>query len=118
MVHPVHRVKKGWQKVGVEHADFRQEYDIYADNREVAKEYLRGNILDTILETKAQIVETNMRLELSLQPQKIFISISTTKELFEPPVNSPITDKELFRDNFKYLVAVTGLLQLLTPANS
>ncbi len=117
-VHPVNRVKEGWQKVRVDHSAFRLEYDVYAGDKELAKKMLPGNILDTILKTKTKMVDNNMRLELSFQQNNIYLSISTNKELFEPPVKTPITDKELFRDNFKYLVNTTGLMQQLTMVNS
>ena len=117
-VHPVSRVKEGWQKVRIDQSAFRLEYDVYAGDKEAAAKILSSNILDTIMETKAKTVDKNMRLELSFQQKNIYISISTMKELFEPPVKTPITDKENFKDNFKFLVNITGLLQQLTLVNN
>jgi len=113
-VHPVSRVGDGWEKVRVNHSAFRMQYDIYTQNEDLATQILQDGILDTIIETKDKVVDKNMRLELSFQQNMVFLSISTTKELFEPPVKTPATDKEDFAANFKYLVNTTHLLQQLT----
>lgn len=113
-VHPVSRVKDGWEKVRVNHSAFRLHYDIYSHNKDLAAQIMQDNIIDLILETKEKVVDKNMRLELSFQQNVVFLSISTLKELFEPPVKTPVTDKEDFSTNFKYLVNTTHLLQQLT----
>jgi len=117
-VHPISRVKEGWQKVRVDHSGFRLEYDVYAQDQELARRILPESILDSIMKIRERIVDKNMRLEISFQQSDVYISISTMKELFEPPVNTPATDKETFADNFKYLVNTTGLLQQLTLVKS
>jgi len=116
-VHPVNRVKDGWQKVHIMNSNFRKKYDVYAKDKEKAAEILQDNILNIIIETDSKVVDTNMRLELSFQENNIYLSISTTKELFEPPIETSITDKEMFRANFKYLINTTRLLQHLTLVN-
>ena len=113
-VHPVSRVRDGWQKVRVDHSAFRLEYDIYAEDKEIAQQILQASTLDIIMETKEKVVDPNMRLELSFQQNNVYLSISTIKELFEPPVQTPVTDKADFMANFKYLVNTTGLTQQLT----
>lgn len=117
-VHPVSRLQEGWEKVRIDHSAFRLHYDVYAENKEMASQILQPEILDTIMETKEKVVDTNMRLELSFQKNNVYISISIMKELFEPPVKTPVTDKEDFNANFKYLVNTTGLLQQLTLVKS
>ena len=62
--------------------------------------------------------EDKMRLELSFQDNQVYLSISTRRELFEPPIKTPVTDLEDFKSNFKYLVNTTGLLQRLTLVNN
>jgi hypothetical protein len=113
-VHPVSRVKDGWEKVKVNHSTFRLHYDIFSQNKDLATQVMQDGILDVILETKEKVVDKNMRLELSFQQNVVFLSISTLKELFEPPVKTPVTDKKDFSANFKYLVNTTHLLQQLT----
>jgi hypothetical protein len=117
-VHPISRVQEDWQKVRVDHSAFRLEYDVYASDKEMAAQILQPGILDTIIKAKENVVDSKMRFELSFQNNKVYISISTIKELFEPPVKTPVTDKEDFKANFKYLVNTTGLLQQLTLVKS
>jgi len=117
-VHPISRVQEGWQKVRVDHSAFRLHYDVYAENKEMASQILQPEILDTIIKVKDNVVDPKMRLELSFQKNNVNISISTLKELFEPPVKTPVTNKEDFKANFKYLVNTTGLLQQLTLVKS
>lgn len=116
-VHPVSRVQEGWEKVRVDHSKFRLEYDVYAADKEMAAQILQPGILDTIIKAKESVVDPKMRLELSFQNNTVYISISTLKELFEPPMKTPVTDKEDFKSNFKYLVNTTSLLQQLTLQN-
>lgn len=113
-VHPVSRIKDGWEKVRVNHSAFRLHYEMYTQNKASAIQVIPDGILDVILETKEKVVDKNMRLELSFQQNTVFLSISTIKELFEPPIKTPITDKEDFTANFKYLVNTIHLLQQLT----
>ena len=115
-VHPISRVQEDWQKVRVSHSAFRLEYDVYASDKEMAAQILQPGILEAIIKAKETVVDPKMRLELSFQNNNVYISISTLKELFEPPVKTPVTDKEDFKANFKYLVNTTGLLQKLTLA--
>jgi len=119
--HPVtymqSRVKDHWQKVELKHLAFRKEYEVYSENKEIAYQILQESILDTILEVRNEVVEDKMRLELSFQDDQVYLSISTRKELFEPPIKTPVTDLEDFKANFKYLVNTTGLLQRLTLVN-
>ena len=113
-VHPVSRIQDDWQKVDMTDIEFEEEYDLFAENAEVAKKLVKNSILQTILDLKSEVAEKDMRLELSFMENMVYISISSTKELFEPPIKKSITDKELFRSNFKFLASTTGMLQKLT----
>ena len=90
------------------------EYDVYAEKKELATQILQDSILETILSAKENVVDKNMRLELSFQANMVYLSISTLKELFEPPIKTPVTDIDDFKANFKYLANSTSLLQQLT----
>ena len=113
-VHPKSRVMEGWEKVRIDNKAFRMEYDVYAEKKELAKQILQDSILETILSAKENVVDKNMRLELSFQANMVYLSISTLKELFEPPIKTPVTDIDDFKANFKYLANSTSLLQQLT----
>jgi hypothetical protein len=111
------RIKDHWQKVELKHLAFRKEYQVYAERKEIAYQILQDSILDMILKIRDEIVEEKMRLELSFQERQVFLSVSTRKQLFEPPIKTPVTDLEDFKANFKYLVNTTGLLHKLTLVN-
>jgi len=111
------RIKDHWQKVELKHLAFRKEYQVYAERKEIAYQILQESILDMILKIRDEIVEEKMRLELSFQERQVFLSVSTRKQLFEPPIKTPVTDLEDFKANFKYLVNTTGLLHKLTLVN-
>jgi hypothetical protein len=113
-VHPKSRVMDSWEKVRVDNKAFRMEYDVYAENKEIAAQILQDSILETIIKTKNSVVDNNMRLELSFQQNMVYLSISTIKELFEPPIKTSVTDFNDFIANFKYLANITSLLQRLT----
>jgi hypothetical protein len=112
------RVQKHWQKIELKHLAFRKEYLAYAEDKDIAYQILPDSILDVIVQTREAVVDDKMRLELSFQGNQVFLSISTTRELFEPPIKTSILDKEDFKANFKYLVNTTRLLQQLTLVRS
>ncbi|WP_020529292.1 DUF3137 domain-containing protein [Flexithrix dorotheae] len=108
------RGQSDWKRVAVFHKSFNKEYQVFSTDSQIAKKLLPAHILSTIIQVKEEIAEEKMRMELSFQGNKIYLSISTSKELFEPPLKTPVTDFDNFYANFKYLVNTTGLLQKLT----
>jgi len=112
-VHPVSRVQAHWEKVEVKHLAFRKEYQVYSDNQVMATKLLRPEILETILSGREKVVEDKMRYEISFQGNQVYVSIATTKELFEPQIHTPMTNFDVFAANFKFLTNTTSLLKNL-----
>ncbi|MEM9671960.1 MAG: DUF3137 domain-containing protein [Cyclobacteriaceae bacterium] len=112
-VHPVSRINDDWEKVEVKHLAFRKEYQVYSDNKAMATKLLQPKILETILSAREKVVEDKMRYEISFQGNQVYVSIATTKELFEPQISTPMTDFDVFAANFKFLTNTTSLLKNL-----
>lgn len=117
VVHTKSRIDTSWEKALLDHQAFNKEFSIYSENAEVASQLLPPTILDAILEAKSEVVEDKMCMELSFQRNLVFISISSVKDLFEPSIHKPVTAKEDFVANIKYLVSTTSLLRKLTLVN-
>ena len=113
-VHASNRVHTSLEKASLDHEAFNIEYSVYSENAEMASQLLPTSILDTILEVKNDLVEDKMCMEVSFQDNLVFISITAVKDLFEPPLDTPVTDFDTFRSNFNYLVGTSSLLQKLT----
>jgi len=112
-VHPVSRVQAHWEKVEVKHLTFRKEYQVYSDNQAMATKLLQPEMLETILSARKKVVEDKMRYEISFQGNQVYVSIATTKDLFEPQISTPMTDFDVFAANFKFLTNTTSLLKNL-----
>ena len=112
--HARNRISSQWDKVTLDHATFSKEHEVYSENGAMASQVLQTAILDTILETKQTLAEERITMELSFQNNRVFISISSGKDQFEPPLSVPVTDFETFKANFNYLAGTTGLLKKLT----
>jgi len=114
VVYTKSRILPEWKKVNIGHDVFTAEYEAYSEDAEMASQLLYPSILDTILETSRTLIDDKMSMELSFQDNSVYISISSVKDLFEPPLSIPVTDFDTFKTNFEYLAGTTGLLQKLT----
>lgn len=107
------RLQKDWKRVVTNHKAFNEEYQVFSTNTDIAKKLLPENIQENIIRSKEEI-NPDMPMEFAFIENQVFISISTTVELFEPPIKTSVKDPELFKENIRYLKGTTGLLQQLT----
>jgi len=94
--------------VRLENPDFEKEFCVYADDQVEARYILTPSLMERILAYKRK---WKSKISLSFCDSKVYIAISTNKNLFEARIFKPVADYSFMEENLRFLILLTGIVE-------
>ncbi|MEF1199371.1 DUF3137 domain-containing protein [Vibrio owensii] len=99
------------KRVRMGHSEFDQQYEVYSDDLDTAKQLLTDELIERVLTFRRESEFSS--LSLSQVNGKLYIAISHWKELFEPKLDEPAGEFEAVAEIYRELDFLIGTIHSL-----
>jgi len=98
------------QLVYMEDPVFEKEFKVYSNDQVEARYILSTDMLSRIVQLKRDL---GCHIHLSFVNSKIFIAVSTTKDMFDPKINQSVLDQNMIREFYNQIYSCINIINEL-----
>jgi hypothetical protein len=101
---------EGKKRVVLENSEFEKLFEVYGEDQVEARYILSASLMERLVEFRNK---ARNELYISFKDEKIYIAISTTKNLFEPKLNETLYNFHMIKEYYEDLMLVVGIVEML-----